>query len=97
MGDRYVGVVKDAILFGKNIGILRNFDKLQDVMKHAKAAASKNKTRWTVDIWPLVVQPGSAGQCSYEMLLQLANIVKQVHRYEKTVTLRLMHFVEKVQ
>ena len=35
-------------------------------------------------------------QHSYEMLLQLGNIVHMVHRWNKYTTLRVMFFVEKV-
>jgi len=63
----------------------------------ALQAVKDNAAKWHVDIWPLIMQPGGGMQHSYEMLLQLGNIVHMVHRWNKYTTLRVMFFVEKVR
>ena len=90
-------MIEDAVALGKNVGICRNFHKLEDLVTRAKLAVrNKQATKWHIDVWPLIMDVESDQECSYEMLLQLSNIVHQVHRYHQILQLRLVFFVEKV-
>eukprot|EP00040_Diaphanoeca_grandis_P043659 m.9902 g.9902 ORF g.9902 m.9902 type:complete len:973 (+) comp8006_c0_seq1:86-3004(+) len=90
----YVGVIDDILGLEKSVGICRNFAKLQARMECAKDSCATTGEKWNIDIWPLVENSESEFQNSYEMLLQLSNIVHLLPRWHKNTKIRVVHFVQ---
>ena len=50
----YVGIIRDALTLKKNVGVTRNFSKLNRRMAYASSAQKTHDSQWYVDIWPIV-------------------------------------------
>lgn len=86
--DDYVGIISDALTLDKNVGVVRNFGRLLARMAYAKAASKSGDSQWFIDVWPIVPHAGRS-RYTYELLLQLATIVKMAHTIEKYTKMRI--------
>jgi hypothetical protein len=77
----FVGTIDDALALGKNVAVMRGFAAAPARMEMAKLALKKDEKKWTIDMWPLSVNPGSIVQHTYEAPLPFVNsnvIVKKL-------------------
>jgi len=89
----YVGIIRDALTLKKNVGVTRNFSKLNRRMAYASSAQKTHDSQWYVDIWP-IVPPFGETRLTYELLLQLGTIVHMVSEWEKRTMLRVVTIVD---
>jgi len=89
----YVGIIRDALTLGKNVGVVRNFAKLMRRISFAKAATKSGDSQWYIDVWPVVSRYGET-RFTYELLLQLGTIIRMVQKWEKITKLRVVAIVD---
>eukprot|EP00038_Savillea_parva_P026060 m.51091 g.51091 ORF g.51091 m.51091 type:complete len:907 (-) comp7284_c1_seq1:166-2886(-) len=93
----YVGVLDDAMCLGKNVAVMRNFNRLPANLRAAKAAIKHSEAPWYIDLWPLSINPGSCVQHTYEVIFQMGSVVSLVPRWRYNTKLRVFHIVEKAE
>jgi len=79
--EDYVGVLRDALRYEKSIGVLRNMRSVSNRLNNAK----RQPETFYIDIWPLT----SSHLQSYELLLQLAQILRSTRRWKSSTKLRV--------
>jgi len=85
----YLGVLNDAIILNKNIGICGHMAQVPDVLSTAEHYTGGS---FWIDIWLLPRQVESSVDFSQtsELLMQMAVIIHRVKRWKKGTKLRVM-------
>ncbi|XP_065889593.1 solute carrier family 12 member 9-like isoform X2 [Dysidea avara] len=85
--EEYVHIIKDAMVMGKNVCIMRhfeNFDKAASLQDHPY-----------IDVWPIKSKPGdSVRDNTFMLVLQLATILHMVPEWKSHTKLRIFTIVE---